>query len=132
MLSRCSPSSVPTPFLVLPSLPFTPVSTSGGQGTRAKDVTVEIHPDRMLVVVEGKGVVTQGHFQGKVALDGCHWLMSDLSLDHPGSTALGTQDDEVRQGPVYRGETCVQVFLEKRKPFDTLWENVYRPREDGD
>ncbi|CAM9882373.1 unnamed protein product [Ectocarpus fasciculatus] len=101
-------------------------------GTRAKDVTVEIHPDRMLVVVKGKGVVTQGHFQGKVALDGCHWLMSDLSLDPPGSTALGTQDDEVRQGPVYRGETCVQVFLEKRKPFDTLWENVYRPREDGD
>ncbi|CAB1113521.1 unnamed protein product [Ectocarpus sp. CCAP 1310/34] len=101
-------------------------------GTRAKDVTVEIHPDRMVVVVKGTGVVTQGHFQGKVALDGCYWLMSDLSLDPPGSTALGTQDDEVRQGPVYRGETCVQVFLEKRKPFDTLWENVYRPREGGD
>jgi len=100
------------------------------QGTRAKDVTVEIHPDRMLVALEGAGVVTKGHFHGKVALDGCYWLMSDLSLDPPGSAALGTQDDEVRQGPVYRGETCVQVFLEKMKPFDTLWENVYRPPED--
>lgn len=86
----------------------------------------------MLVVVKGTGVVTKGHFQGKVALDGCYWLMSDLSLDPPGSAALGTQDDEVRQGPVYRGETCVQVFLEKRKPFDTLWESVYLPPEDDE
>ncbi len=100
------------------------------QGTRAKDVTVEIHPDRMLVALKGAGVVTRGHFHGKVALDGCYWLMSDLSLDPPGSAELGTQDDEVRQGPVYRGETCVQVFLEKMKPFDTLWESVYRPPED--
>lgn len=87
----------------------------------------------MLVVVEGTGVVTKGHFQGKVALDGCYWLMSDLSLDPPGSAAEGTQDIEVRQGPVYRGETCIQVYLEKMKPFDTLWESVYRPpEEDGE
>ena len=81
----------------------------------------------MLVVVKGTGVVTKGHFHGKVALDGCYWLMSDLSLDPPGKP-----EDEVRQGPVYRGETCVQVFLEKMKPFDTLWENVYRPPEEED
>lgn len=86
----------------------------------------------MLVVVKGKGVVTKGHFEGKVALDGCHWLMSDLSLDPPGLTSLGTQDIEVRRGPVYRGETCVQVYLEKMKPFDTLWESVYRPPEEVD
>lgn len=86
----------------------------------------------MLVVVNGKGVVTKGRFHGKVALDGCYWLMSDLSLDPPGDAALGTQDDDVRFGPVYRGETCVQVFLEKMRPFDTLWETVYRPPEDDE
>lgn len=99
------------------------------QGTRAKDVTCEIHPDRMRVEVKGAGLITEGRFQGKVGLDGSYWLMTDLSLDTPGTTA-STKGDDVRQGPRSRGETCVQVFLEKRKPYDTLWEDVYLPEEE--
>lgn len=97
----------------------------GRQGTKAKQVTCEIHPDRMTLSVEGVGVVAEGEFQGKVILDGCYWLMTDLSLDTPPGLQDRPASDLVRQGPVYRGETCVQVFLEKRKPFDTLWENLF-------
>lgn len=78
----------------------------------------------MCLEVKGVGVVTQGQFDGKVALDGSFWVMSDLSLDTPSST--GSANDEIRQGPRNHGKTCVQVYLEKMKPFDTLWEDVYR------
>ncbi|CAN0482831.1 unnamed protein product, partial [Laminaria digitata] len=98
--------------------------------TRAKDVTCEIHPDRMRVEVKGAGVVTEGRFQGKVGLDGSYWLMTDLSLDKPGSTP-STKGDDVRQGPRSLGETCVQVFLEKRKPYDTLWQDVFFAEEEA-
>lgn len=86
----------------------------------------------MTLSVKGAGVITKGTFQGRLALDGCYWLMTDLSLDRPPDDTMRT--DEVRQGPVKRGETCVQVFLEKRKPFDTLWENIFvddQPEEIG-
>lgn len=78
----------------------------------------------MRVEVAGTGLITAGRFEGKVVLDGCYWLMTDLSLDTPGTTAH-TKDKDIRQGPRDQGETCVQVFLEKRKPFDTLWENIF-------
>lgn len=74
--------------------------------------------------------MAEGHFEGKVVLDGCYWLMSDLSLDTPESIKRN-KDKDVRPGPRYRGETCVQVFLEKRKPFDTLWKHIFR-QDDGD
>lgn len=85
----------------------------------------------MVVEVDGAGVVTHGHFEGRVALDGCFWLMTDLSLDTP-DTTTGTKrgDYEIRQGPRSRGDTCVQVFLEKESSYDTLWQRVFRPDED--
>ena len=96
-----------------------------GKETRAKDVTCEIHPDRLMVTVEGTGIVAEGYFEGRVALDGCYWLMTDLSLDPPESA----KGEDIRQGPRNKGETCVQVFLEKQPPYDTLWRNIFRPRE---
>lgn len=80
----------------------------------------------MRLTVEGFGVVIEGEFEGKVSLDGCYWSMTDLSLDPPPSAQDTSTTDEVRQGPVHRGETCVQVFMEKRKPFDTLWRDVFQ------
>lgn len=92
----------------------------------------------MKLTVEGIGVITEGIFEGKVSLDGCYWIMTDLSLDPPPAatsqqqgyvnrpaTTATTQEEEMRRGPVARGDTCVQVFLEKRKPFDTLWSDVF-------
>lgn len=101
------------------------------QGTRAKKVTCEIHPGSMKLTVEGVGVVTEGEFEGKVSLDGCYWSITDLSLDPPPNVQDKTTTDEMRQGPVHRGETSVQVFLEKRKPFNTLWRDVFK-EEDSD
>lgn len=86
----------------------------------------------MVVEVAGAGVVAKGNFEGKVALDGCYWLMTDLSLDSPESMA-STKGGDVRQGPRKRGDTCVQVFLEKRKPFDTVWQHIFASSEnDGE
>lgn len=85
----------------------------------------------MVVEVAGAGVVAQGEFEGKVALDGCYWLMTDLSLDSPESMA-STKGEDVRQGPRKRGDTCVQVFLEKREPFDTMWQNIFASENDGE
>lgn len=96
------------------------------QGTRAKDVKCEIHPGHMVLTVNKAGVVAEGEFEGKVLLDGCYWLISDLSLDAPTQYNQGSGKAVVRRGPVNKGETCVQVFLEKRKPFNTLWKDVFK------
>ncbi|CAM9649035.1 unnamed protein product [Choristocarpus tenellus] len=101
-------------------------------GTKPKDIKVELHPDRMRVSVKGLGVVTEGEFEGRVTMDGSYWLMSDLSLDSPsgpkGSSA-------VRQGPQCQDQTCIQIYLEKRRPYDKLWRSVYylppEPEDDG-
>lgn len=87
----------------------------------------EIHPDRLVVTVEGVGIVAEGYFEGRVALDGCYWLMTDMSLDVP-RTAAGVKED-IRRGPIYKGEQCVQVMLEKRRPYDTLWRSIFRPKD---
>lgn len=75
--------------------------------------------------VAGVGVVTEGVLEGRVAVDGCYWLLSDMSLDPPPSDLDDPQAQDVRQGPVYRGETCVQLFLEKRRPYDTHWDSLF-------
>lgn len=99
---------------------------SYAQGTKPKDVKCEIHPNRMQLSIEGVGVITEGEFEGKLALDGCYWFMTDMSLDPiPINLDDPSNLEDVREGPVQRGETCVQVFLEKMKPYDTLWRNVF-------
>ncbi|CAN0160938.1 unnamed protein product, partial [Discosporangium mesarthrocarpum] len=102
------------------------------KGTRAKDVRFEIHPDRMRLSVEGFGVVTEGKLFGRVSLDGCYWFITDLSLDMPGPPQRegGRGGAGVRRGPVSKGETCVQVFLEKTSRHGTMWESFYEHQGD--